>query len=235
MSFPARAAGDASAVLAVGRSNAFLERRQEEVRDSQWASDRDFQSAMAVPEPRVLPERLLWLARRVQRLRDAWRKAACRMVLQVSEVLRVVQVLLQKALRALPQERADESESLQVWRLQVQQASRLEPPPQVQKPTPWVPLEQRPLALRARWSLPQARREPPAHSVSQRRVRRSLAEAPRVRQASSARPSQPLPWILFPLWQPLLLALPLQPLPESFCAPSRRRPRGSSSSASSFP
>jgi hypothetical protein len=158
MSFPARAAGDASAVLAVGRSNAFLERRQEEVRDSQWASDRDFQSAMAVPEPRVLPERLLWLARRdvrvqrrVQRLQDARQKVACRTALQVSEALRAVQVLLQKALRALPQERADELESRQVWRLQVQQASRLEAPPQVQKP--------------ARWSLPRARREPPAHSV----------------------------------------------------------------------
>src|SRR6267154_1400151 len=52
---------------------------------------------------------------------------------------------------------------------------------------------------------------------------------------SSARLSQPLPSLLFQLWQPLPPALPLRRFPESFCALSQRRPRGSSSSASSFP
>jgi len=191
-------------------------------------------------ERRVLPEPLPWLARRdvrerrrVQRLRDAWQKAARRGALQVSEVLRVLQFLSLKVVPALRQAQVAESASLpaRCW-FQVWQVSSPEVPPAVQEPTPWVPLPQ-PRALPARSTLRRARREPQAHSVSQPQAQRSLA-APPVRQAS-ARLSQPLPWFLFPLWQPLLLALPLQPLPESSCAPSRRRPRGSSSSASSFP
>ncbi len=189
-------------------------------------------------ERRVLPEPLPWLARRdvrerrrVQRLRDAWQKAARRGALQVSEVLRVLQFLSLKVVPALRQAQVAESASLpaRCW-FQVWQVSSPEVPPAVQEPTPWVPLPQ-PRALPARSTLRRARREPQAHSVSQPQAQRSLA----ARQASSARPSQPPLWFLFPFWQPLLLALPLQPLPESSCAPSRRRPRGSSSSASSFP
>jgi hypothetical protein len=58
---------------------------------------------------------------------------------------------------------------------------------------------------------------------------------PLARQVSSARPSPLLLSPLFLLWQPLPLALPLRRRPEFFCAPFPRRPRGSSSSASSFP
>ena len=151
MSVPARVVADGSAALAAGRSYAFLERRQEEVRDSPWALDRDFQSAMAVPE------RLLWLARRdvreqrrVQKLRDAWQTAACRMALQVSEVLLAVRVLSLKALSALRLAQVDESESLPARSLQAQHASRLDGPPLVREPAPWAPLEQRPRALPAR-------------------------------------------------------------------------------------
>jgi hypothetical protein len=126
MSAPAQVAADAWAVLAAGRSNAFLGRRQEAVRDSPWASDRDSRSAMAAPG------RLLWLARwnvrewpPVQRLRDAWQKAAYQMVPQVLSVLRAVprpRAVSLKALSVLPQARTDESASLQVrWWLQVRQ------------------------------------------------------------------------------------------------------------------
>jgi hypothetical protein len=210
--------------------------RQEEVRDSLWASDRDFRSVVAAPE------RLLWLARRdvrewpqVRRLRDASQKAAYRMALLASAGLQAVlvpQAVLLKALTALRQPPADESVLLRAQSSQVQQALRLEEPPLLREPAPWAPLEQSPQALPPRSASPPARQEPPAHSVSQRQARRSLAEAP---QASSAQPLQPRPSLLFPPWQPLLLALPLRPLPESSCAPSRRRPRESSSSASSFP
>jgi hypothetical protein len=143
MSVPARAAVDAWAALDAGRSNAFLERRQEAVRDSPWASDRDFHSAMAEPE------RLLWLARRdvrqsrqVQRLRDAWQKAACRMAPQVWAVLWAVRVLSLKAPPTLLRAQPDESASLPVrWWSQVQRASRRKVPPRRLEPAPWAQLE----------------------------------------------------------------------------------------------
>src|SRR6266850_1219646 len=90
-------------------------------------------------------------------------------------------------------------------------------------------------ALPVRLALPLAQREPPAHSVSLRLARRWLGVVRQAQQASSARPSQPRPWLLFPLWLQLPLALRLRRLPEGSCALSQRRPQGSSSSASSFP
>jgi len=127
----------------------------------------------------------------------------------------------------------DESELLLALAQSLPVPSRLDAPLGVPEPAPWARLVQPP-ALPARSASPLVPREPPVHSVSQQQARRSLAEAPPERLASSAQPSQPRPSLLFPLWQPLLRALPLQPLPESSCAPFRRRPRGSSSSASSF-
>jgi hypothetical protein len=203
MSVLAQVAVDASAALAAGRSYAFLGRRQEEVRDSPWASDRDSRSAMAAPE------RLLWLARRdvreqrpVQRLRDAWQTVACRMPPQASEVLLAVQiprVASPKALLVLPQSQAVESELLLALSLRAHQASQLEARPRVQELAPCMPVEPQPPALPVRSALLPAQQERQAHSVSQRVAQRSLAEAPLARQASSARPSQPLPWFLFPL------------------------------------
>src|SRR5882672_3341235 len=95
--------------------------------------------------------------------------------------------------------------------------------------------ERRPRALPLRLALPLAQREPPVHSVSPRLARRWLGVVRQAQQASSARPSRPRPWLLFPLWLPLPLALRLRRLPEGSCALSPRRPQGSSSSASSFP
>jgi hypothetical protein len=178
------------------------------------------------------PERLLWLARRdarkwrwARKLRDAWQKAARRGAPQVSEVLRAVRVL---SLKAQP----DESELLLALAQSLPVPSRLDAPLRVPEPAPWAPLVPPP-ALPARSASPLVPKEPPAHSVSQQQARHSLAEAPRAPQASSARPWPPHPSLLFPLWQLLRRALPLRPLPESFCAPFQRRPRGSSSSASS--
>src|SRR5467141_38142 len=129
---------------------------------------------------------------------------------QVSKVLRAVraqQVVRRQSLPALLLAHADESELPLAPSLRAQQASQLEAPPPAQ--------QQRPRALPPRWASPRARREPPAHSVSPRQAQRSLAEGPLALQASSAPLSQPPPSFLFPLWQPLLLALHLPRLPES--------------------
>ncbi len=189
------------------------------------------------------PERLVLPARRDvrERPRVAWRKAVSQPVPRVVQVLRVAQahrvVRLQVQL-ALLYGAADESELLQGQSLlRVQQVSRPAAPlqVQVQEPVPWVPPEQPPQALPVRLVLPLAQQEPQAHSVSRRLVPRSLVEVPQSQQVSSAQPSQQLPSPLFPLWQPLPLALRLRRLPESSCAPFQRRPQGSSSSASSSP
>src|SRR6267143_1371776 len=166
---------------------------------------------MAEPEHLVLPARRDVLEqRRAQRRRDAWRKAVY-LTVPRAVLVQPVAPLSQQALLALLQAKADESELLQAQALRVRQAWRLAAPLQVREPAPWVLLEQRPRALPVRLVLPQAQ------------------------QASSARPSQPRPSLLFPLWLPLPLALRLRRLPEGSCALSRRRPQGSSSSASSFP
>ena len=187
---------------------------------------------MAEPGRLVLPARRDVLEQhRVRRLRDARQKAV-----YLTTVPRAVLVQPGAPLQALPallQAQADESELLQA--LRVRQALRPAAPLQVQEPAPWVLEEQRPRARPVRLALPLAQQEPPAHSVSPRLARRWLAVVRQAQQASSARPSQPRPWLLFPLWLPLPLALRLRRLPEGSCALSRRRPQGSSSSASSFP
>src|SRR5882762_6517248 len=175
---------------------------------------------MAEPERLVLPARRDVLEqRRARRPRDAWQKAVY-LTVPRAVLVQPVAPLSQQALLALLQA------------LRVRQAWRLAAPPQVQEPAPWVQVEQRPQALPVRLALPLAQREPPAHSVSPRRW---LGVVRQAQQASSARPSQPRPWLLFPLWLPLPLALRLRRLPEGSCALSQRRPQGSSSSASSFP
>jgi hypothetical protein len=154
----------------------------------------------------------------------------------VLRVLPVQEVEPLQLLLALLPTQADESELLPGQSLQVQQASRLAATLRVQEPAPWVLLEPRLRALPVQLALPPAQREPRVRSVSLRLARRWLGVVRRqAQQASSARPSQPRPSLLFPPWQPLLLALRLQRPPEDFCAPSQRRQRGSSSSASSFP
>ena len=170
--------------------------------------------------------------RRARRLRDAWRKAV---YLTVLRAVLVQPVAPSQELLAVLQAQADESELLQAQALRVRQAWRLAAPLQVREPPPWVLLEQRPRALPVRLALPPAQREPPEHSVSPRLARRWLGVVRQAQQASSARPSQPRPSLLFPLWLPLPLALRLRRLPEGSCALSQRRPQGSSSSASSFP
>jgi hypothetical protein len=135
-----------------------------------------------------------------------------------------------------PQAHVDESELPQAHSLPlpVQQALRpVTPLPAQEPPAPCALLELR--ALRARSALPLERLEPLARSVLLRLAQRSLAAPPRVQQASAAPPSLLLPSPLFLLWQPLPLALLLRRRPDSFCAPFPQRPRGSSSSASSFP
>src|SRR6267378_504665 len=186
---------------------------------------------MAEPERLVLPARRDVLEqRRARRLRDAWQKAV---YLTVLRVVLVQPVAPPQELLAVLQAQADESELAQA--LRERQALRQAAPLQVQEPAPWVLLEQRPQALPVQLVLPLAQREPPVHSVSPRLARRWLGVVRQAQQASSARPSQPRPSLLFPLWLPLPLALRLRRLPEGSCALSQRRPQGSSSSASSFP
>ena len=233
MAVPVQVAVDASVAPDAGRLHAILGLRQEEVLDSHLAADCDFLSALAELERLVLLAR--WHVRkahRVQRPRDAWQKVVFQSVLQAALVQRVAPL---QALLALLQAQTDESELLQAQSLQVRLASRLEAPLLVHELAPYVALEQRPRVLLVRSALPRAQREPRVHSVSWRLASRSLEEVRPAPQVSSARPSQPCPSLLFPLWQPLLLALPLRRLPESFCAPSRLHPRESSSSASFFP
>ena len=226
MAFPGPVAVDASAARDAGRLGAIPDLRQGEVRDSPWASDHDFPSAMAGKERQVLQEH----QDEREQPRDASPKAAHRLVPQVAEVQQVVP---RRALLALPQ--ADESELPRAQSLRAQQASRPVVPQPVQDLVPCVTQEQPLRALPVQLALPRVLHEPQARSVSQPLAPRSLAVARRAQQVSSARPSQPLLSLLSPLWQPLLLVLPLRRLPESFCAPSPRRPQGSSSSASSFP
>ena len=181
---------------------------------------------MAEPAPllslahQYVPER-----RQVPPPQDDWPKAVYRTELLVARVQKAVPLQASLALQPEPD---DEWESPQAQTLRVRQASQPAAPPLVQEPVPW---EQPLSALLVHSALPQAQREPQARSVSQRSAQRSLEEA---RQASSARPSQPLPSLLFPLWQPLPLAPLLRRRPESFCALFQRRPRESSSNASSF-
>jgi len=231
-----RVAVGASAAPGAGRLGAIPGLRQAEVRDSPWAADRDFPSATAEPERPLSPDpQNDREPRRAQRPQDALPKAAYRLVLLVSQVLRVgwvYPVAPRQALLASQQAQADESVLPQAPAKQASHSGALL---LVHESAPWVPQEQPQRAPPVQLaSLPQ-RLELPARSVSPPLVPRSLAVVPQARRASCAQLSQPRPSLLFPLWQPLPLAPPLRPLPESSCAPSPRRPRESSSNASSFP
>ena len=186
------------------------------------------------------PGRLVLLARRdvleqrrARRPRDARQKAVY--LTTVPRAVLVQPVAPLQALLAVLRAQAHGSELLQAQALRVQQALRPAAPLQVRELAPWVLLERRPRVLPVRLALPLAQREPQARSVSPRLARRWLGVLRQAQQASSARPSQPRPSLLFLLWLPLPLALRLRRLPEGSCALSRRRPQGSSSSVSSFP
>jgi hypothetical protein len=227
---PAPFAADASAAQDAGRWDAIHGLHQEVVRDCRWEAGRDFLSVMAELERQVLPEHWDELeSRRAQLPQDDWPKAVCRTELLGARAPRVA------PLRALQQAHAGESELLQAQWLPVPRASRLVARLLLDEPAPSERPEQWPQALRARSALLLAWQEPQARSVSLRLAPHSLVAAQRAQQVSFAQPSLPLPWPLFLLWQPPPLALLPRPRPESFCALFPRRPRGSSSSASSFP
>jgi len=152
----------------------------------------------------------------------------------VQQVAELQQVVPRRAPLAVQQAQMDESELPHAQPLPAQQAWRSAALQQAQESAPWARL-QPPLVLLEHSALPRAQLELRARSVSLLLAPQSLAVVPQARQVSCARPSQPLPSLPFPLWQPLPPALPLPRFPESSCALSQRRPRGSSSSASSFP
>jgi hypothetical protein len=225
---PARFAGDASAVPDAGRRDASRDLHLEEVRDSLWASGRDFPLVTAEPEHLVL------LARqrvRAQQPLDERPMAVSRKGPQAAPV----QTCVPQALRALQQAHADEWKPQEAHSLPVKRASWPVARLLVDEPASSGRLELWPRALRARSALPLARQEPQARSVSLRLALRRLAAAPQAPLVSSARLSPLLPSPRFPLWQPLPLALLLRRRPESFCALFPQHPRGSSSNASSFP
>jgi len=217
----AQFAGDASAAPDAAHWDAIHGLHQEEVRDYHWEAGRDFPSATPGPEHLVLLARPRVPA---QRLLDERLTAASRKGPLAAQVQRGVP----QALLALQQAHGDEWKSPEVHSLPVPQALRLSALLLVQEPALCAPLDQWPRAFPRRLASPQAR------SASLRPALGSIVEAPLVQQASSVRPSPLLLSPLFLLWQPLPLALLLRRLPESFCAPFPRRPRGSSSSASSF-
>jgi hypothetical protein len=224
---PGRVAEVALAAPDAGRSSASPATYRAKARDCRSVADRDFLWAVAEPEHLAASARRdVRELRRARRPRDAWQKAVYRMVLRVVPL---------PALLAFLEAQADEPDLLPGQSLLVRQASRLAAPRPVPEPALWVPPEQRPRALPVRLALPLAQPEPRVHSVSPRLARRLLEMVRPAQQVSSARPSQPRPSLLFPLWQPLPLGLRLRRLPECSCALSQRRPLGSSSSASSFP
>jgi len=141
----------------------------------------------------------------------------------VQQVAELQQVVPRRAPLAVQQAQMDESELPHAQPLPAQQAWRSAALQQAQESAPWARL-QPPLVLLEHSALPRAQLELRARSVSLLLAPQSLAVVPQARQVSCARPSQPLP-----------PALPLPRFPESSCALSQRRPRGSSSSASSFP
>src|SRR5260370_28637735 len=184
-------------------------------------------------------ERLLSPTRRnvrgrhwAQRPRDAWPRAAYRLV---SRAVPVQPALPLRELLALQHAHADESGLPQAYSFRVLAGLRPAAVLRVHELEPCASVGQRLRALPVRLALPPSRWEPQAHSVSQRLAARSLAAVLQARRVSTARPSLLLPSLLFPPEQSLPLALLLRRRPESSCAPFQRRPRGSSSSASSFP
>jgi len=129
--------------------------------------DRDFLSAMAEPERRVVPARR---DVRGQRLRGAWQKAVYRTVLRVVPAQQVAPLL------ALLQAQVDESELLPGPSLRVQ-ASRQAATLRVQEPAPWVLRGPRLRPLPVPLALPPAKRELRVRSVSLRLARRWLGAA----------------------------------------------------------
>ena len=227
---PAPFAGDVSAVQDAGHWDVTPGLHQEGVRDCPWEVGRDCPSATVELARPVLPELQDALESRLARQpQDERPKAESRLVplaVQAQQVAPLWAPLLAHA---------DESELAQAQWLRARQVSPPEKPLLVQRLAPSSQPEQWPRALRARSALPLERLEPLARSVSPRLAQRSIVEAPRAQLASTAPPSLLLPSPLFLPWQPLPLALLLRRRPESFYAPFPQRPRGSSSSASSFP
>jgi hypothetical protein len=217
---------DVWAALGAGRWDATRGLHPEEVRDCQSEAGRDFLPAKAELERPILPEqRVAPESRLAQRPQDELPKAVCQLVPLAVQAQQVGPP------RAPLLACADESDLLQAQSLEVPQAS----PPVARRPVdelgPLERPEQWPWAPRARRALPLARLEPQARLVLLRLALRSIAGP----QVSSARPLRLLPSLLFLLWQLLPLGLLLRRRLESFCAPFPQRPRGSSSSASSFP
>jgi hypothetical protein len=220
---------DVSADRDAVRWGATLGLHLEAVRDclsAPMALARDSPSAMAVARLLSLAHRYVREPRQALQLQGERQKTVYQTWLLGARGQTAVQ---QRVLPAFQLVQDDAWASQQAQSLRVQQASQPAAPPPVQGPVPWA----RPSVLLARLALPQAQREP--RVVSPPLAQRSLVEAPQVRLASSVQLLQPLPSLLFPLWQPLPLALLLRQRQESFSAPSPQRPQESSSSASSFP
>src|SRR5467141_1510704 len=176
-----RVAVGASAAPGVGRLGAIPGLRQAEVRDSPWAAGRDFPSATAEPERPLSPDpQNDREPRRAQRPQDALPKAAYRLVLLVSQVLRVgwvYPVAPRQALLASQQAQADESVLPQASAKQASHSAALL---LVDESAAWMVQTQRapPVQLAstlARWELR-------ARSVSPPLVPRSLAVVPQARR-----------------------------------------------------
>jgi hypothetical protein len=146
MAFLGQVAEGASAVQDADRSDAILWMRREGVRDCQWASDRDFLTAMAVTECLFLLARQGDVRERNPALkpRVALRKVACHQVWLTLSALWFESVQPAALLRAL-QAQTGESESVQALREQLlqaqsspaQQALQIAVPPLVaQEPAP---------------------------------------------------------------------------------------------------
>src|SRR5260370_29590587 len=182
MSVPGRVAVDALAAPDAGRLGAIPGLRQGEVRDSPWASGRDFPSAMRGKERLVLPQP----QNERQQRRAQLPKAGCRLALLASQVLLVESVYPAapwQALLASQLAHADESALPQA--LLALQASHLVA--LVHALAPFVPREQPPRAPPVQLALPPQRLELPARSVSLPLAPRLLPESPRARQSSAAR------------------------------------------------
>src|SRR5260370_21871901 len=168
-----RVAVGASAAPDAGRLGAIPGLRQEEVRDSPWASGRDFPSAMRGKERLVLPQPQNERERRGAQLpRGALPKAAYRLVPPVSQVLLVEWVYPAapwQALLASQLAHADESALPQA--LLALQASHLVA--LVHALAPFVAREQPPRAPPVQLALPPQRLELSARSVSPPPVPRS--------------------------------------------------------------
>jgi len=162
-----RVAVGASAARDAGRLDAIPGLRQGEVRDSPWASGRDFPSATAEPERPLSPEpQNDREPRRAQLPQDALPKAAYRLVLLVSQVLRVgwvYPVAPRQALLASQQAQADESVLPQAPAKQASHSAALL---LVDESAAWMVQVQTQWAPPVQLASPPQRLELPARSVS---------------------------------------------------------------------